>query len=142
MGIFYITDGQKNSPPLSPSLNLREGEGEGYNVFMLMKLLLRTLAVGVAGYLVPGVHITDIWGAVVAAIVLGILNSILRPILLFLTLPVTVLTLGLFALVINTVIVLIAAKIVPGFNVDGFWPALGFSIILAIVNWFLERIDK
>lgn len=107
-----------------------------------MKLLLRTLAVGVAGYLVPGVHITDIWGAVVAAIVLGILNSILRPILLFLTLPVTVLTLGLFALVINTVIVLIAAKIVPGFNVDGFWPALGFSIILAIVNWFLERIDK
>lgn len=106
---------------------------------MLMKLLLRTLAVGVAGYLVPGVHITDIWGAVVAAIVLGILNSILRPILLFLTLPVTILTLGLFALVINTVIVLIASKIVPGFSVDGFWVALAFSIVLAIVNWFLEK---
>ena len=106
-----------------------------------MKLLLRTLAVGVAAYLVPGVFITDIWGAVVAAIVLGILNSILRPILLLLTLPVTVLTLGLFALVINTGMVLLTAELVPGFDVAGFWAAFLFSIVLAVVNWFLERID-
>ena len=106
-----------------------------------MKLLLRTLAVGVAAYLVPGVMVTDIWGAVVAAIVLGILNSILRPILLFLTLPVTILTLGLFALVINTVMVLIAAEIVPGFDVSGFWAAFSFSIVLTLVNWFLERLS-
>jgi len=104
-----------------------------------MKLLLRTLAVGVTAYVVPGVSITDIWTAVVTAVVLGILNSILRPILLFLTLPVTVLTLGLFALVINTVIVLLASKLVPGFSVQGFWAALLFSIVLAVVNWFLEK---
>jgi putative membrane protein len=106
-----------------------------------MKLILRTLAVGVAAYVAPGVEITSIWGAVVAAIVLGILNSILRPILLFLTLPVTILTLGLFALVINTLIILITARIVPGFAVDGFWAAFAFSIVLALVNWFLERVD-
>jgi putative membrane protein len=107
---------------------------------LVMKLLLRTLAVGVAAYLVPGVMVTDIWGAVVAAIVLGILNSVLRPILLFLTLPVTILTLGLFALVINTIIVLIAAEVVPGFEVSGFWAALAFSVVLALVNWFLEKL--
>lgn len=106
---------------------------------MLMKLLFRTLAVGIAAYLVPGVYVADIWGAVVAAIVLGILNSILRPILLVFTLPVTILTLGLFALVINTVMVLLASEIVPGFEVAGFWPALLFSIVLTAVNWFLER---
>ncbi len=107
---------------------------------MLMKLLLRTLAVGVTAYVVPGVVVTDIWGAVVAAIVLGILNSILRPVLLVLTLPVTILTLGLFTLVINTSMVLLASKIVPGFEVTGFWPAFLFSVVLTAVNWFLEKL--
>lgn len=101
--------------------------------------MFRTLAVGVAAYLVPGVAVTDIWGAVVAAIVLGILNTIVRPVLLFLTLPINILSLGLFTLVINTVIVLIAAEVVPGFGVSGFWAAFWFSLVLTVVNWFLDR---
>jgi putative membrane protein len=107
----------------------------------MKKLLFRTLAVGVAAYVVPGVGVTGIWSAVAVAIVLGILNSVLRPILLILTIPVNILTLGLFTLVINTGMVLLTAKIVTGFAVAGFWPAFLFSVVLWLVNWFLESME-
>jgi putative membrane protein len=97
--------------------------------------------VGVAAYVVPGVELTGLWGAVVAAIVLGILNSVLRPILLILTIPINLLSLGLFTLVINTAMVLLTAKIVPGFAVTSFGTAFIFSIVLWLVNWFLETLE-
>lgn len=109
---------------------------------VIMKLLVRTLAIGVTGYLVPGVFIKDPLAAVVAVIVLGVLNSFLRPILLILTIPVNILTLGLFTLVINTAMVLLAAQLVPGFGVSGFWTALVFSIVLSVVNWFLDSLGR
>jgi putative membrane protein len=108
----------------------------------ITKLVLRVAAVGIAAYIVPGVTITGIEAAVVAAIVLGILNSILKPILIILTLPVTIMTLGLFTVVINTAMVLLAASIVPGFAVNGFWTALIFSIVLALVNGFLNKLGR
>lgn len=108
----------------------------------MKKLLFRTLAVGITAYVVPGVGVSGLVAAVVAAVVLGILNSVLRPILLVLTIPVTVLTLGLFTLVINTAMVLLTAQIVPGFTVAGFWPAFLFSVVLWLVNRFLEATDK
>lgn len=107
---------------------------------LIVKLVVRTLAVGAAAYLVPGVRIDNVWAAVVAVIVLGILNSVVRPLLLMLTIPVNILTLGLFTLVINTIMILLAAELVPGFSVNGFWTAFWFSIVLTLVNWFLEQV--
>ncbi len=103
-----------------------------------MKLIFHwfvaTLAIGIAAYIVPGVTITFI-GALIAAVVLGALNLLIRPILLILTLPITILTLGLFSLVINALLVMLAAVLVPGFSVAGFWTAFLFALVLAIVNW-------
>lgn len=99
--------------------------------------LVAAVAIGVAAYLVPGVSVT-IGGAIVAAVVLGALNLLIRPILFVLTLPITILTLGLFSLVINALLVLLAAAVVPGFSVMGFWSALLFAVVLAIVNWLFH----
>ncbi len=96
--------------------------------------LISAAAIGIAAYLVPGVSVTVV-GALVAAVVLGALNILVRPILFLLTLPVTILTLGLFSLIINGVIVLLAAFVVPGFSIASFGAALLFAIVLAVVNW-------
>jgi putative membrane protein len=81
-------------------------------------------------------------GAVIVAAVLALLDAVIKPIMVILTLPVTFITLGLFLLVINACVILLASKIVPGFLVDGFWWALLFSIILALINSILEGIAK
>ena len=107
-----------------------------------IKLLIRTIAISVAAYIVPGVVVENFWVAVVAAIVLGLLNSVLKPILLILTIPINILTLGLFTLVINTFIILLTSNIVSGFSVNSFGAAFIFSIILWLVNWFLESISR
>jgi len=92
------------------------------------------VAIGVAAYVVPGVVVT-VPGALVAAVVLGALNLIIRPVLLILTLPITILTLGLFSLVINAALVMLASYVVPGFSVAGFWTAFLFALVLSVVNW-------
>lgn len=96
--------------------------------------LSATIAILIAAYIVPGVAITFV-GALIAAVVLGALNLLIRPILFILTLPVTILTLGLFSLVINALLVMLAALLVPGFSVAGFWSALLFALALSIINW-------
>jgi putative membrane protein len=96
--------------------------------------LVSALAIAIAAYLVPGVLVTPL-GAVVAAIVLGALNLFIRPLVILLTLPINILTLGLFSLVINALLVWLAASIVPGFTIAGFWPAFFFALVLSIVNW-------
>ncbi|MDO8567042.1 MAG: phage holin family protein [bacterium] len=96
--------------------------------------LVAALAIGIAAYIVPNVSVTIV-GALIAAVVLGAFNYFLRPILLVLTLPINIVTLGLFSLVINAVLVLLAAMIVPGFGVRGFWTAFLFALVLSIVNW-------
>ena len=93
-----------------------------------------------SSYLLPGVHITGFLSAVVLALVLAVLNTIVKPILIFLTIPVTILTLGLFLLVINALLILLAGVIVPGFIVDGFWWALLFSLVLSITTAILDMI--
>ncbi|MFA6408283.1 MAG: phage holin family protein [Candidatus Paceibacterota bacterium] len=95
---------------------------------------IAALSIGIAAYLVPGVHVTLI-GTLIAAVVLGALNLFIRPILLILTLPINILTLGLFSLVINALLVMLASWLVPGFFVAGFWTALLFALVLAIINW-------
>lgn len=107
----------------------------GIGVFIL-RILLSAVAVVVASLLIPGVEVTGWWDAVLVALVLSILNAFVKPILVFLTLPATVVTFGLFLLVINTVIILLADTIVSGFTVDSFWWALLFSLIMSLINSF------
>jgi putative membrane protein len=95
-----------------------------------------TLAVFAAAFLVPGVTVT-FWGAVLAALVLGIINAFIKPVVKLLTLPITIVTLGLFSLVLNALFVMLAARIVPGFSVSGFWTAFFFAIALSLINMFL-----
>jgi putative membrane protein len=109
---------------------------------LLIRLIITTIAVLVTDLLLPGVRAEDFLTGLLVAVVLSFLNTFLRPVLILLTLPVSVVTLGLFLLVINAGMVMLAAKIVDGFQVDGWWWALGFSIILSIVQGFLQGLDK
>lgn len=91
------------------------------------------VAIGLAAYLLPGVEVTLI-GALVLAVVLGLINIFIKPLIFVLTLPLTIVTLGLFSLVINALLVMLAAYVVPGFLVAGFWPAFFFAILLSLIN--------
>jgi putative membrane protein len=99
----------------------------------ILHWIISTIAILIAAYLLPGVTVTLI-GALVLAVVLGIINVFIKPVVFLLTLPINILTLGLFSLVINALLILLAAKIVPGFSVNGFWIALLFSIVVSLVN--------
>lgn len=100
----------------------------------LFHWLVAALAIGITAYVVPGVTVT-LLGAIIAAVVLGALNLFIRPILVILTLPITIITLGLFSLVINALLVMLASYLVSGFLVAGFWTAFFFALVLAVVNW-------
>lgn len=100
--------------------------------------IVSTVAILIAAYLIPGVTVT-LLGAIVLAVVLGIINLFVRPVLLLLTLPLTIVTLGLFSLVLNTLLIMLAAYLVPGFDVSGFWAAFFFGIVLALVNAVFNR---
>lgn len=109
-----------------------------------MKLLLRflgtVLAVLLAAYVVPGFHVDGFYSAALVALVLGLLNVTLKPILLILTLPLNLLTLGLFSFVINAGLILLSATFVKGFVVDGFIPALLGGALIAVVGWILHKL--
>lgn len=105
---------------------------------VIFKWLLSALAVLITAYLLPGVVVASIWTAIVVALVLALLNVVIRPILIILTLPINLLTLGLFTFVINALIVMLAAAIVPGFQSGGFLNALLFSLLLTIIQSLFE----
>jgi putative membrane protein len=100
---------------------------------MIRKWLINTVAVIVLAYVLPGIHVDGIFTALIAALVLGVLNSVLKPILIILTIPVSILTLGLFLLVINAIMVELASFFVPGFHVSSLFWALIFSFGLSFV---------
>src|SRR6185295_19180099 len=100
----------------------------------LTRLVTSSLAVIIVTYLLPGVSVDNVVTAIIVAAVLALLNMVIKPLFILLTLPVTIVTLGLFLLVINALMILLASKIVPGFYVDGFWWTFIFSIILSIVT--------
>lgn len=107
---------------------------------ILINLLLSTIAVVVTAYVLPGVNVDSFLTALVVAVALGVVNAILKPILVILTLPINILTLGLFTLVINALLVLLVSAFVPGFHVDGFLWALVFGLVLSVVNGFLHKV--
>lgn len=108
-----------------------------------MKLFVRflgsVLAILAAAYFVPGVTVSNFFAALLIAIVLGVLNVTVKPLITLLTLPFTLLTLGLFTFVINGLILWLAAAFVPGFSVAGFIPAFLGALVIAVVNWILHK---
>lgn len=105
---------------------------------VLVSLILNSLAVFASAYILPGIHVADFMTAVVVAIVLSFLNAFVRPVLLLLTLPINIITLGLFTFVITGLLVLLVSVIVPGFKVDNFLWAIAFAIVLSVFNTFLN----
>lgn len=106
----------------------------------IFKILLTALAVLIIAYLLPGVNVDDYGTAIWVAFIVGILFSIVKPILVILTLPVTILTLGLFLFVINAAMILLANSWIDGFSVNGFWTALLFSILLSFFESILHKL--
>ncbi|HEY6873567.1 MAG TPA: phage holin family protein [Geobacteraceae bacterium] len=107
---------------------------------LIVNWLIYALAILITAYLLPGVALSGFPAALATAVVLGLANTFIRPVLLLLTLPINIITLGLFTLVINALLILLASAIVPGFQVGGFWRAVLFSLILTLVNFALSFI--
>lgn len=106
---------------------------------MITRLIVSGLAVLITAYFLDGVRVDPWWWAVIVAVVLGIVNSCIRPIVKLVALPINFLTLGLFTFVINALMVMLSSWLLePHFMVDGFLPALVFSIVLTVVNWILH----
>ena len=101
----------------------------------LVRLLITALGLWVASVVVPGVSISGIWTLLFAALWLGIVNAVIRPIALVLTFPVTLITLGLFILVINAAMFALVAALLDGFHLSGFWAALMGAIVVSITSW-------
>jgi putative membrane protein len=106
---------------------------------IILRIIISAIVAFALSYLLSGVHIQSFVTALILAIVLGLLNIFVKPILIILTLPITIFTFGLFLFVINALIILLAAKFVNGFRVDGFWWALLFSLLLSILTSFFYK---
>lgn len=109
---------------------------------LFLKILVSSLAVFFAAYILPGVYLKGFPSAIFVAIVMGLLNAFLKPLLIILTIPVTFFSFGLFLFVINALIILLTDNLLEGFSVDGFWTALFFSIIVTITTAFLEALAE
>lgn len=101
----------------------------------IVKLLISALSIGVASYIVPGIHINNFMTLMITAFIFGILNAIIRPILVLLTLPITIVSLGVFLLILNAFLFLFVSWIVPGFTIVSFWSALFGWIIVVLTSW-------
>jgi len=103
-----------------------------------LKWLITAIAIVLAAMLVPGVTVASFWTALWLAIFMAIVNIILKPILIVLTLPINILTLGLFTFVINALLILLASSVIKGFEINGFWTAFLFSIVLSFISYVLN----
>jgi putative membrane protein len=108
----------------------------------ILRLFFSWIAIILASYILPGIHIDNFVAALIAAAVLALLDTFVKPLLVILTIPISILTLGLFLLVINALIVMFGAKLVDGFSVDSFWWALAFSLVVSVIVTLLEAMDK
>jgi len=106
----------------------------------LIRLLVNAAAVFLAANLVPGIAISGFGAALLAGLLLGFVNAIIRPLLIVLTLPFTIVTLGLFIFVVNAICLALVAWLVPGFTISGFWAALFGAIVISLISWLLNAI--
>ena len=109
---------------------------------LFVKLLIATLAVFISAYLIPGVSVSNFETAFIVAIVIGVLNVFIKPILVILTLPITILTLGLFSFVINVGLLYLASYLVPGFMIETILAALLFGVLVSFISSFLNMLAK
>ena len=105
---------------------------------LLVRWLILTVAIMVASYLIQGIEVNGFFSAFFAAAILGVLNVFFRPILLILTLPINILTLGFFTFIINAVLLKMASGVISGFVVHGFWSAVFGGLIISVVSWLLN----
>lgn len=108
---------------------------------LIIRLIISTLAVYFTAYLLPGVQIDDWITALMAAIFLGVVNMFVKPIIQLIALPITILTLGLFSIVVNGLLILLVAALIPGFAIDGFIWALAFGLVLWVVHGVLDALS-
>lgn len=111
-------------------------------ISVLINWIVSAMVIFSIAHVLPGVAVADFTSAFVVALVLGVINALVKPILLILTLPITIVTLGLFTFVLNALLILLVSNIVPGFVVEGFLAALIFGIVLSIVNTVLNNFVK
>lgn len=105
----------------------------------IMRIIVTSIVAFGLSYILKGIHINNFWTAIVLALVLAVLNGIVKPILIILTLPITIITLGLFLFVINAGMILLADDLIGGFGVDNFWWALLFSLLLSVATSLLYK---
>jgi putative membrane protein len=110
------------------------------NMRLLLVWVLNAIALLGVAYIYPGVQVEDWKSAAIAALVLGLVNTLVKPILVLLTLPVTILTLGLFLVVLNALLFWGVAEVLPGFNVSGFWAAVLGAILYSVIGWALSKL--
>lgn len=107
-------------------------------MYLLARLFLNGMAIVVAAWAIPGLEVSGVLAALVAGAILGVVNVLVKPILLLLTLPLTLVTLGLFIFVVNAVCLGLTAFLVPGFTIGGFWPTVGGALVVSVVSWILN----
>lgn len=111
-------------------------------MFLLLRWLLNAIALLIVTYLVPGITFTGTWPLIITVVVLGLINALVRPLILLLTLPINILTLGLFTLVINALMFWLASTVVKGFEVQGFWSAFWGALIYWIIILIIGSIFR
>jgi len=107
---------------------------------LILLWILNAMALLAVAYLLPSIHVASFGAAMFAALLLGLVNAVVRPLLLLLTLPVTLLTLGLFIFVINGLMFWLAGSLIEGFAVAGFWPAVLGSLLYSVISWALASL--
>jgi len=107
---------------------------------IILRWLLSAVAIIIAAKLIPGIQVASFWTSLWVALVLGLVNALIRPVLILITLPINIFTLGLFTFVINGLMVLLASSIVKGFEVSGFWVAVLFSVVLSVLSYLLNSL--
>jgi len=109
-------------------------------MYLLSKWIVSAAAIIISAYIIEGVTITSFWSALWFSLFFGLINAVLRPVLIVLTLPINILTLGLFTFVINASLILLASSVIKGFSVDGFWVAIIFGLVLSVVAYLLHKL--
>lgn len=106
----------------------------------LIRVVLNAIAIAAAAYVVPGIIVSGAAAALMGGLILGFVNAIVKPILILLTLPATLLTLGLFLFVVNAICLALTAALVPGFDINGFWGAFIGALVVTLVSWVLNAL--
>lgn len=109
---------------------------------LFLRLSINVFSLFIVEYLVPGFHLANLWAAIVAAVAIGITNTFIKPILQLIALPISILTFGVFAFLINVILLWSTSIIVPGFTIDNFATALISSLVLSLVSWFLHHLAQ